>query len=131
MPFPSKRKQSLAKNLQSKKSDSKSTQTEGKGESVSKSVQTDENKSLLTKQLVIDFLDKSGIEDKCEFIKVLILSETEQLKLSCDKLTLHPSSTVSDISRLKPTDWLSGVHPLLISLGDAFSEVRQEIIFSC
>ena len=124
MPFPSKRKQGLVKNLQSKKCDSKSTQTEGPCESASKSVQTDQIKTLITKQLVIDFLERSELEDKCDFIKAVILSETEKLKLSCDKSTLNPSSTVSDISRLKPTDWLASVHPLLISLGDAFSKVN-------
>ena len=121
MPPNKKKNLRLVNNLQVDKYASVCVQTENTCDN--KYVQTDVTSDLTIGQ-VLTFLEKTNISDKCEVMKHLILSETSNFKLSCDESTLNPSSNIVEISQIKPSTWLLKVHPLLLSIGDALSEVN-------
>jgi hypothetical protein len=123
MPPSKSRNLGLAKNLLGRKSESKSVQTEVISEC--KYIQTNltGNVGIVTRSAVLEYVKSAGLTDKCEILKCLILSETQNLKASCDKSTLDPTSTICDISKLRPQVWLLNVHPMLKMIGESFSKV--------
>jgi hypothetical protein len=121
MPPTKGRNKNLVKNLLSKKTDSKGVQTETQTDS--KCVQTEQSDNRLTKGIIIEFIKSASLSEKCELLERLILSETPDLKVSCDQSTLLPTSSIVDISKTRPDDWLLNVHNLLKSMGDALSKV--------
>ena len=121
MPPPKSRNINLVKNLLSKKTESKGVQTETMIDS--KCVQTEQSDDILTRGIIIEFIKSASLSDKCELLERLILSETPDLKVSCDQSTLLPTSSIVDISKTSPGKWLLNVHNLLKSMGDALSKV--------
>ena len=129
MPPPKSRNLGLAKNLLSRKSESKSVQTEIISEQ--KCTQTDltGDIGIITRATVLEFVKSASVTEKCEIMKCMILSETQNLKLSCDQSTLDPKSTICDISKLRPQAWLLNVHPLLKMVAESFSQLITHLIF--
>ena len=130
MPPPKSRNKNLLNNLQAK--NSKCVQTET-AVTDSKCVQTEtmmiDLKCVKAEQSddrtgeFIELLNSASLSEKCEILERIILSETPNLKVSCDQCTLLPSSTIVDISETKPGEWLMNVHSLLKAMGDALSKV--------
>ena len=121
MPPTKIRNKNLVNNLLSKKTDSKGVQTETTIDS--KCVQTEQADDRLGKGEVIEFINSASLSEKCEILERLILSETTNLKVSCDQCTLSPTSSIVDIIQARPCQWLMNVHNLLKSMGDALSKV--------
>ena len=68
-------------------------------------------------------ISQFSMEEKCELVRNLLLSEATAIYQDQEKATLKPEMTISDIAKLDINTWLASRHPLLIALCDGLSKV--------
>ena len=65
------------------------------------------------------------MEEKCDIVKSVFLSEAISISEDMKRAALTPEMTISQIASLDMTNWLMSRHPLLLAVSEGLSKVKN------
>ena len=68
-----------------------------------------------------------NMEEKCDLVKNILLSEAVSIYHDQKEATLEPDCTISQIAAKDMTSWIASRHPLLLAISDGLSKVMDTL----